>query len=271
METSKTTFGETYIKKMKEIGYTDCSEPTGKPRMWFENHFAENLKNKEYTEFVQQHGMDVEKYCAALAQLQTNTQNINACNNGPYDIKLFWNLTTEEYEAFLKCCPEKFHHLELISFYESFEIIRAIEEWQKTGAYSVRIEGMNRQYHIPLQEEFDEHDFGETNYLVGLYDGYPIATCRFYETEPGKVILGRLVVLPEFRNRQIGISMLRAAEEWINDLGYFEILIDSRLEAVHFYEKAGFRQTDSKITKSGNFDCIRMCKVVMNREINGKG
>ncbi len=28
------------------------------------------------------------------------------------------------------------------------EILRATEEWQRAGAYSVRIEGMNRQHHI---------------------------------------------------------------------------------------------------------------------------
>ena len=40
----------------------------------------------------------------------------------------------------------------------SLKVMRAEEEWQRAGAYSVRIEGMNRQYHISLREEFDEHD-----------------------------------------------------------------------------------------------------------------
>ena len=39
-----------------------------------------------------------------------------------------------------------------------YEIIRAEEEWQRAGAYSVRIQGMNRQHHISLREEFDDHD-----------------------------------------------------------------------------------------------------------------
>ena len=60
METGKTVFGDTYIKKMKEVGYADCSEP--------------------------------------------------------------------------------------VSFYGNFEVLRAEEEWQKTGAYSVRIEGMNHTH-----------------------------------------------------------------------------------------------------------------------------
>ena len=38
----------------------------------------------------------------------------------------------------------------------SFEVLRAEEEWQRAGAYSVRIQGMNRQHSISLREEFDE-------------------------------------------------------------------------------------------------------------------
>ena len=42
------------------------------------------------------------------------------------------------------------------------EVMRAEAEWQRAGAYSVRIEGMNRQHHISLREEFDEHDGSES-------------------------------------------------------------------------------------------------------------
>ena len=63
------------------------------------------------------------------------------------------------------------------------EVLRAEEEWQRAGAYSVRIEGMNRQHHISLREEFDEHDKDGTKYIVLLDDGYPVATCRFYELD----------------------------------------------------------------------------------------
>ena len=35
------------------------------------------------------------------------------------------------------------------------EVIRATEEYQRAGAYYVRIQAMARQHHIPLPEEFD--------------------------------------------------------------------------------------------------------------------
>jgi hypothetical protein len=43
-------------------------------------------------------------YCAALAQLQT-IKMIGACNDGPYDVKLFWGMTDEEVDKFIEEGP----------------------------------------------------------------------------------------------------------------------------------------------------------------------
>ena len=142
------------------------------------------------------------------------------------------------------------------------EVIRAEEEWQRAGAYSVRIQGMNRQHHIPLRDEFDEHDGNGTKYIVILDDGYPIATCRFYEISPDSVSLGRVVVLPEYQGKNIGRMAVEQAEIWIRECGYKKIEIDSRTVAVKFYEKLGFSTVDDKIISGGTFDCIKMKKVL---------
>lgn len=142
------------------------------------------------------------------------------------------------------------------------DVIRAEEEWQRAGAYSVRIQGMNRQHHIPLRDEFDEHDGNGTKYIVILDDGYPIATCRFYEISPDSVSLGRVVVLPEYRGKNIGRMAVEQAEIWIQECGYKKIEIDSRTVAVKFYEKLGFSIVDDKIISGGTFDCIKMKKVL---------
>ena len=142
------------------------------------------------------------------------------------------------------------------------EIMRATEEWQRAGAYSVRIEGMNRQHHISLREEFDEHDCDGTKYIILLDDGYPIATCRFYEENRDSVVVGRVVVLSEYRGHKYGLQVVTEAERWAAELGYKMIIVDSRLEAVGFYEKLGYSHTDDSVIKSGNFDCIRMHKSI---------
>lgn len=143
---------------------------------------------------------------------------------------------------------------------KDIEVLRAEEEWQRAGAYSVRIQGMNRQYHISLRDEFDEHDCDGTRYIVLLDDGYPVATCRFYEVSEDSVLLGRLVVLPEYRGKDLGLKVVAEAETWIKELGYNEIIIDSRVEVIGFYEKTGYLHLDDTVIKSGDFDCIRMHK-----------
>lgn len=146
---------------------------------------------------------------------------------------------------------------------DSIKTLRATETWQRAGAYSVRVQGMNRQHHISLQEEFDEHDGAESKYIVLLDDTYPVATCRFYALNADCVLLGRVVVLPEYRGKHLGASVINEAEKWIAELGYTEICIDARLEATGFYEKLGYTQTGNKVFKSWKFDCKRMSKTLM--------
>ena len=140
------------------------------------------------------------------------------------------------------------------------EVLRGEEEWQRAGAYSVRIEGMNRQHHISLREEFDEHDGEGTRYIILLDSGYPIATCRFYELDRETVMIGRVVVLPEYRGKELGRRVMAEAEQWIRELGYQVMEIESRVTAVEFYGKCGFRKMDDAVVKSGVFDCVRMRK-----------
>ena len=143
---------------------------------------------------------------------------------------------------------------------ESIKAIRAQEEYQRAGAYSVRIQGMNREHHISLREEFDEHDGAECRYIVLLDDEYPVATCRFYPLSDCRVLLGRVVVLPEYRGRQLGRMVINEAENWIFELGYSEIVIDSRLVAEDFYKKLGYSRESDRIFKSWKFECVRMYK-----------
>ena len=143
---------------------------------------------------------------------------------------------------------------------DNLEIMRAENEWQRAGAYSVRIQGMNRQHHISLRDEFDEKDCDGTKYIVVLDEGYPIATCRFYEADKESVVLGRVVVLPEYRGKKIGALVVSEAEKWIKELEYSKVIVDSRLVAIGFYEKMGYTKEDGNVIQSGTFECIKMIK-----------
>ena len=151
------------------------------------------------------------------------------------------------------------------------DVIRATETWQQAGAYYVRIQGMAKQHGITLRREqhgitlrreFDEHDTPETQYIVLTDDSFPVATCRFYRLDKNSAMLGRVVVLPDYRGTGLGRRVVTEAEDWLRELGYEKVVIESRDVAVEFYEKLGYGVTDSNIIHGNTFDCIRMEKML---------
>ena len=139
-------------------------------------------------------------------------------------------------------------------------VLRATETWQQAGAYYVRIQAMARQYHITLREEFDAHDGPDTKYIVLLDGDFPVATCRLYDLGGGRVMLGRVVVLPEYRGRGLGRRVVAEAEQWARELGYRTAVLESRDVAVGFYEKLGYTADRSRVIHGGTFPCIPMEK-----------
>ena len=140
------------------------------------------------------------------------------------------------------------------------EVIRATETWQQAGAYYVRIQGMAKQHGITLRREFDGHDTPNTKYIVITDDSFPVATCRIYGIDEKSAMIGRVVVLPEYRGKGLGSQVVCEAERWLRDLGFETAVVESRDVAVGFYKKAGYTVTGEKVIHGDTFDCIRMEK-----------
>lgn len=142
------------------------------------------------------------------------------------------------------------------------EVIRATETWQQAGAYYVRIQAMAKEYHITLRQEFDEHDGPDTKYIVLLDREFPVATCRLYEIDKDSVMLGRVVVLPEYRNQGLGSRVIKEAELWSAEQGYKKTILESRDVAVGFYEKLGYTANFDRVITGETFTCIYMEKTL---------
>ena len=142
----------------------------------------------------------------------------------------------------------------------NIQIIRATQTWQQAGAYYVRIQAMAKQYDITLRREFDEHDTPDTEYIVLTDDDFPVATCRFYELDSSSAMIGRVVVLPEYRGKGLGRLTVSEAEKWLKEKGYLVAVVESRDVAVDFYKSLGYIVTDPNIRHGETFDCIRMEK-----------
>ena len=139
------------------------------------------------------------------------------------------------------------------------KIIRATETWQQAGAYYVRIQAMARKHHISLRQEFDDHDSPETEYIVVTDQDFPVATARMYPIDRTTMMIGRVVVLPEYRRRGIGTMVVRECELWAREKFCSKTVVESRDNKVGFYEAMGYK-TAGEMTDRGTFPCIRMEK-----------
>ena len=120
------------------------------------------------------------------------------------------------------------------------EVIRATKTAEQAGAYYVRIQAMARKHQIHLDVEFDAHDTPQTKYIVIVDDYLPIATCRLYAIDESHIMLGRIVVLPEYRGQGIGTQVVRESERWAKELGFSVSVVESRENKIHFYERMGY-------------------------------
>ncbi|MCR5282806.1 MAG: GNAT family N-acetyltransferase [Lachnospiraceae bacterium] len=139
------------------------------------------------------------------------------------------------------------------------KVIRAQQTWQQAGAYYVRIQAMAKKHHISLRQEFDEHDSPETKYIVITDHDFPIATARMYALDTKTVMIGRVVVLPEYRHLGIGTMVVSECEAWAEELGFSKAVVESRDNKVAFYEQLDY-EVCGQAMQGDTFTCIRMEK-----------
>ena len=149
--------------------------------------------------------------------------------------------------------------VETIEQLPGLAVLRATELWQQAGAYYVRIQAMAKKHHITLRQEFDEHDGPGTKYIVVTNEDFPVATARMYELDHTRMMIGRVVVLPEYRHQGIGTMVVHACEGWAEELHYSKAVVESRDNKVAFYEQMGYEIT-GKPLDGETFCCIRMEK-----------
>lgn len=95
-----------------------------------------------------------------------------------------------------------------------------------------------------------EYDHEEESYFYLLYfDGNPVATARWRETEKG-IKLERFAMLKEYRNKGLGTELLKAVLEDVGKLGK-RVYLHSQLKAVSYYEREGFEKVGERFTEAG--------------------
>ena len=89
-------------------------------------------------------------------------------------------------------------------------------------------------------DEFDDID-GIAKHMIIYEQEQPISTCRIYfSTKNQSYVIGRIAVIKEWRGKNIGASMLKAAEDNIRQLGGKSAMLSAQVRAKGFYEKQGY-------------------------------
>ena len=112
----------------------------------------------------------------------------------------------------------------------------------------------NMHMRIPIGLSlFDEDLSGEVNdHHIGVYRRDKlIGVCIITPVSKTTARMRQVVIAPEYRNRGIGRMMMLFAEERTAALGLSRLILDSRLSALRFYEKLGYRRVGSQFMEVG--------------------
>ena len=73
------------------------------------------------------------------------------------------------------------------------------------------------------------------------------------------MMIGRVVVLPEYRRQGIGTMVVDACEVWAEELGCVKTVVESRDNKVGFYREMGY-EARGEAVDGDTFRCVRMEK-----------
>ena len=93
-----------------------------------------------------------------------------------------------------------------------------------------------REQRVPVELEWDGLDDQCLHMLAEDPQGNPIGTGRLLPDGH----IGRMAVLKEWRGRGVGAALLRALMEEGEKRGFRELALAAQVQAMSFYEKAGF-------------------------------
>ena len=140
--------------------------------------------------------------------------------------------------------------------------IRVKELSERAGVYFVRTEAMIFGFGVDLEKEFID-DTIDSLYVLTLDDNKPVSTCRIHLFEDRKEAkIERVATISSYRNKGCGRLTIKAAEEWIKELGYNKVIINSRVEVLGFYKALGYIPDYLKESGSGLFKCVLTSKEI---------
>lgn len=119
------------------------------------------------------------------------------------------------------------------------------EDLQK--AFEIRKKVFVEEQRVDEREEYDEFE-AESHHFLATYNNIPVGTAR-WRTTPSGIKLERFAVLPEYRSKGIGSSLV---EEVLKDIPHnaSKVYLHAQLTAIGLYKKFGFREHGEQFSEA---------------------
>jgi len=132
------------------------------------------------------------------------------------------------------------------------------------------VEARNIRQKIFVDEQGFQHEFDAIDniaaHLVIFENNIPVSTARLFKGKPKEAfIVGRIAVLPEYRNKHIGAKIMEILENKIKELGGETIVLSAQCRVRPFYEKQGY-EAHGKSYLEGLCPHIKMAKPLANKK-----
>lgn len=121
---------------------------------------------------------------------------------------------------------------------ESINVQVANTNNQLEDIFSIRQKVFVHEQKVDEREEYDDYETSSTH-LIAFYNGEPVGTCRYRNTDKG-IKLERFAVLKEYRGKAIGAALVKKVLSQI-DMEQ-QVYLHAQIQVVDFYAKYGFKK-----------------------------
>ena len=120
--------------------------------------------------------------------------------------------------------------------------------WQQQGEQSraIRYKVFVEEQKVPKAMEVDDQDAAAEHFLV-RHENKLVATGRL--TTDGQI--GRMAVLPAFRNQGIGSRLLKTMLEYARERNLKRVYLHAQIRAIPFYNRHGFHACGETFMEAG--------------------
>ena len=133
----------------------------------------------------------------------------------------------------------------------------AENERELAAVFEIRRRVFVQEQGFTLADEFDDDD-AHSIHILAQFNGQSVGAARVIPDE-SCVKIGRVAVLPEFRNQHLGAAIMDFSENIASGKGFPQCQLHAQIQVADFYRKLGY-QSQGEIFNECGWPHISMTK-----------